>query len=181
MQYLLLRRGILSQSVNQAGGFVKSNPHRPRPNLQLYFAAITYTTAPVGERPLMKPDPYPGFLNSVGQLRPASRGYIRVNSADPFIHPIIVPNYYSDENDIREMLEGARLLRAMAKLPALSAVIEAETSPGLNINSDDEMIDDIRQHSSTVYHPTSTCMMGPKAKTAGVDSPAEYTVAKVFE
>ncbi len=170
MQYLLTRRGFLSLSVNQAGGFVKSNPLRPRPNLQMYFAAMTYTTAPPDERPLMTPDPYPGFLNGVGQLRPKSRGYLQINSSDPFQAPKIVPNYLSEREDVVEMLEGVRLLREMAKTPALSAIIENEMTPGLDINSDDDLIDDIRQRSTTVFHPTSTCMMGPQLETAVVDS-----------
>jgi len=132
MRYLLTRQGVLSLSVNQAGGFVKSNPQRPRPNLQLYFAAITYTTAPAGERPLMAPDPYPGLLNCIGQLRPESRGKIEIKTGDPFQAPKIIPNYLSAEADILEMLEGIRLLREMAKTPALSAVIEEELTPGLN-------------------------------------------------
>lgn len=170
IQYLLTRRGILSLGVNQAGGFVKSNQHRLRPNLQLYFAAMTYTTAAPDERPLMDPDPYPGFLNGVGQLRPKSRGYLQINSSDPFQAPKIVPNYLSEQEDVVEMLEGVRLLRELAKTPALSAIIENEMTPGLDINSDDDLIDDIRQRSTTVFHPTSTCMMGPHSDTAVVDS-----------
>ena len=170
MQYLLFRRGVLTISINQAGGFVKSHPQRPRPNLQLYFAPMTYTTAPAGERPLMRPDPHPGFLNSIGQLRPQSRGYLHIDSTDPLAHPKINPRYLSTEADIVEMLEGIRLLRAMAQTPALSAIIEEELTPGLNIDSDDELIDDIRQRSTTIFHPTSTCMMGPDAKRAVVDS-----------
>ncbi len=173
MQYLLTRRGVLSLSVNQAGGFVKSNPNRPRPNLQFYFAAITYTTAPPGERPLMAPDPYPGFLNCIGQLRPKSRGWLKIKSSDPFEAPSIMPNYLSDEEDIREMLEGARLLRQMAETPALAGVIKEEMTPGLSINSDDELIDDIRQRSTTIFHPTSTCMMGPDANKAVVNAQCE--------
>jgi choline dehydrogenase len=57
IQYLVLRNGLLSLSVNQSGGFLRGHPSRPRPNLQMYFAAITYTKSPPGERPLMKPDP----------------------------------------------------------------------------------------------------------------------------
>ncbi len=170
MKYLLTRRGVLSLSVNQAGGFVKSNPDQPRPNLQFYFAAITYTTAPPGERPLMAPDPYPGFLNCISQLRPKSRGWIKIKSTDPFEAPSIMPNYLSEQEDVVEMLEGARLLREMAKTPALRKIIKKEMTPGLNINSDDELIDDIRQRSSTVFHPTSTCMMGPDPRKAVVDT-----------
>jgi choline dehydrogenase len=170
MKYVLLRKGVLSLSVNQAGGFIRSNPDRLRPNLQMYFAAITYSMVPPGERPLMQPDPYPGFLNSVGQLRPVSRGYIEIDSTEPTTHPKIYPNYYSAEEDVVEMLEGVRILRAMANTLALSNIIEYEITPGLDIDSDDELIEDIRQRSSSIFHPTSTCMMGPNASDSVVDS-----------
>ena len=170
IQYLLTRRGVLSLSINQAGGFVKSLPHRSRPNLQFYFAPIAYTTASTHGLAARGPAAYSGFLNSIGQLRPKSRGYLQIDSDDPFKHPKIVPNYYSADADIREMLEGARLLRAIANTPALSAIIEQEVTPGLNVESDDELIEDIRAHSSTVFHPTSTCMMGPDKNTAVVDN-----------
>lgn len=173
IQYILTRRGVLSLSVNQAGGFVKSNPGRPRPNLQLYFAAITYTTAPPGTRPLMAPDPYPGLLNGIGQLRPKSRGWLKIKSSSPFDAPSIMPNYLSEEEDVKEMLEGVHLLRKMARTPALDQVIKEEITPGLDINSDDELIDDIRQRSSTVFHPTSTCMMGADSSKAVVNSSCE--------
>ncbi|MFT5658593.1 MAG: choline dehydrogenase [Gammaproteobacteria bacterium] len=170
IEYVLFRRGLLSLSVNQAGGFIRSNPQHRRPNLQMYFAAMTYSTAPVDERPLMQPDPYAGFLNSIGQLRPASRGHLEIASTDPAQHPKIYPNYYSAEADIVEMLEGVRILREFAKTPALSAIIEQEQTPGLNVDSDDELIDDIKQRSSTVFHPTSTCMMGSDENKSVVDS-----------
>ena len=170
IKYLAFRRGVLSLSVNQAGGFIRSNRQHLTPNLQMYFAAITYTTAPLDERPLMQPDSYAGFLNSVGQLRPASRGHLEIDSKEPTRHPKIYPNYYSADEDMAEMLEGVRVLRALAKTPALSAIIEQERTPGLNVESDDELIDDIKQRSSSVFHPTSTCMMGPDQGKAVVDS-----------
>tara|TARA_B110000971_G_scaffold57844_1_gene59010 strand:- start:19292 stop:20056 length:765 start_codon:yes stop_codon:yes gene_type:complete len=170
IKYVLTRQGVLSLSVNQAGGFIRSNPNKLSPNLQMYFAAITYSSAPEGKRPLMQPDPYPGFLNSVGQLRPASRGHLEISSTEPTTQPKIYPNYYSAEEDVVEMLEGVRILRALAETPALSNIIEHEMTPGLNIHSDDELIDDIKQRSSTVFHPTSTCMMGSNTHDSVVDS-----------
>jgi choline dehydrogenase len=170
MQYLVFRNGLLSLSVNQSGGFLRGHPSRPRPNLQMYFAAITYTTSPPGERPLMQPDPYPGFLNSVGQMRPTSRGHLQIDSPDPFAPVKIQPNYLSSDEDITQMLEGARLLRHLASAPALTEVIDHEMRPGSSVQSDDELIADIRQRADTVYHPSCTCMMGPDPKTAVVDS-----------
>ena len=68
------------------------------------------------------------------------------------------------------MLEGARLLRQLASAPALADIIEQEMTPGTAVQSDDELIADIRQRADTVFHPSSTCMMGPDSKTAVVDN-----------
>jgi len=170
LQYLLLRNGLLSLSVNQAGGFLRSHPSRPRPNLQMYFAAMTYTKAPPGERPLMQPDPFPGFLNSIGITRPASRGHLQIASADPLQAVRIYPNYLSAEDDIQQMLEGARLLRQLAATPALSELIEEEMKPGRSMQTDEDFIADIRRRADTVFHPSCTCMMGPDPQTAVVDA-----------
>lgn len=170
MQYLLLRNGLLSLSVNQAGGFVRSHPSRPRPNMQMYFAAITYTRAPPGQRPLLQPDPYPGFLNSIGLTRPNSRGHLQIDSADPLAAVKIYPNYLSSEDDLTQMLEGARLLRQLAQMPALAEIIDREIKPGAEIQSDDDFIADIRSRADTVFHPSCTCMMGPDPKSAVVDT-----------
>lgn len=169
-QYLLFRKGLLSISVNQAGGFLRGNPSRTRPNLQTYFAPITYTTAPEGKRPLMRPDPYPGFLHSIGQSRPLSRGQLQIVSPDPLQPVSIRPNYLSADEDIAQMLEGVRLLRKFAATPALGAIIEAEIKPGPEMQSDEQIIDDLRQRVTTVFHPTCTCMMGPDPANAVVDT-----------
>ena len=170
MRYLLLRDGWLSLSVNQSGGFLRGHPSRPRPNLQMYFNAITYTTAPAGKRPLIRPDPWPGFIHSAGLCRPASRGRISIQSPDPFQAPLIEPNYLAEESDVAQMLEAARLLRDMAKAPALAAIIAEELTPGPAVESDQEFIDDIRNRCTTVFHPTCSNMMGPDRRTAVVDA-----------
>ncbi len=170
MQYLLFRTGPLSLSVNQAGGFFKSRPNRPRPNLQLYFCPVTYTTAPPGDRPLMAPDPFAGFLNSICQCRPVSRGKLAIRSSDPLQPVQINPNYLSAEQDIIEMVEGVKFIRQIAQSPALSQVIMEETAPGTDVVSDQEIIEDIHRRSDTVYHPTSTCSMGPAPTRSVVDA-----------
>ena len=170
LQYLLLRNGLLSLSVNQAGGFVRSHPSRPRPNMQMYFAAMTYTRTAPGERPLLQPDPFPGFLNSIGLTRPSSRGHLQIASADPLAAVKIHPNYLSSEDDITQMLEGARLLRQLASTPAFSEIIEREIKPGAEVQTDTAFIEDIRNRADTVFHPSCTCMMGPDPKTAVVDA-----------
>ncbi len=169
LQYVLFRKGPLSLSVNQAGGFIKSHPGRARPNLQLYFSALTYITSPKGERPLMHPDPWPAIQNGICQCRPTSRGTIRIASNDPLKYPDIDPGYLSTDHDIQEMIEGFRLLRGMAKTPAFQKIIENEISPGESIQSESQIVEDIRERSETVFHPTSTCMMGPDPRSSVVD------------
>jgi choline dehydrogenase len=169
LNYVLRRRGPLALSVNQGGGFFRSRPDLARPNMQLYFSPLSYVKAQPGKRALMSPDPWPGFLLSVQPCRPTSRGHLRLRSADPFAPPLIVPNSLATEHDLAEMLEGVRFLRRLAATPSLSAVIDEEIAPGSGVQSEAELSDDIRQRASTVYHPVSTCRMGPDPTAAVVD------------
>ena len=169
LRYLATRRGPLALSVNQAGGFARSRPGLARLNIQLYFSPLSYTRAPAGKRPLMSPDPFPGFLLSAQPCRPDSRGHLELKSADPFAVPRIVPNSLATEHDVDEMVEGAMLLRKLASAPSLAAVIDEELSPGRAVATWEQLIEDIRQRSSTVFHPVGTCRMGPDPRQAVVD------------
>ncbi|SNR72842.1 GMC family oxidoreductase [Puniceibacterium sediminis] len=170
IRYLLTRRGPLSLGVNQAGGFVATRPGLERPNMQLFFSPVSYTKAPPGKRPLMNPDPFPGFVISAQPTRPTSRGHLAIRSADPSEPPEIHPNYLSTEFDLQEILEGSRLLRSLAATPALRRVIDAEIAPGPQAQSDAELLADCRQRVGTVFHPVSTCRMGPDPDQDVVDN-----------
>ncbi|WP_428645078.1 GMC family oxidoreductase [Roseibium sp.] len=170
IRYVLTRKGPLSLSVNQAGGFVKTRPDCERPNMQLYFSPVSYTKAPKGKRPLMNPDPFPGFLLGMQPTRPTSRGQVRLRSNDPFDTPEIHPNSLSTDKDCREMIEGSRLLRRIAGSPALQTVIDEEILPGPGVESDEDMLADVRKRCSTVFHPVSTCRMGPAPEGNVVDA-----------
>ena len=168
--FLLRGRGPLSLSLNQGGGFVRSRPHLPRPDIQLYLQAISTFTGKVGTRPLLTPDPFPGFNLGLSSCRPTSRGTILARSPDPFEAPSIRPNAFGTEEDRVTMLEGVKLLRRLAAQPALAAIIEAELAPGPAIQEDAALIEDYRRRSGTVYHPCGTCRMGPDPASAVVDS-----------
>jgi choline dehydrogenase len=170
LRYVLTRRGPLSLGVNQAGGFVRSRPGLEHPNMQLFFSPVSYTKAPPGKRPLMNPDPFPGFLLGVQPTRPTSRGHLEIRSADPSEAPAIHPNYLATDIDLQEMLEGARLMRRFAEAPALARLIEAELLPGPHVQSEDDLIADVRNRAGTVFHPVSTCRMGPDARHDVVDA-----------
>jgi choline dehydrogenase len=117
----------------------------------------------------MSPDPYPGFLLSVSPCRPDSRGHLAIRSPDPLAAPAIHPNYLSTQHDIDEMLTGVRFLRKLAAAPALAALIEEELKPGPAVQGDEALIGDIRQRAGTVFHPVSTCRMGPAGEGNVVD------------
>jgi len=168
-QYLCLRSGPLSMSMNQGGGFFRTDPALSRPNMQLYFQAFSTVLPKPGERPILTPDPWPGFSIGLSNCRPTSRGSIMIRSADPSDYPKIVANAFSTNHDVTEMLEAVKFLRVIASQPALQSIIEEEVLPGPSLQSDDELIEDFRKRSGTVYHPVSTCRMGPDAAGAVVD------------
>jgi choline dehydrogenase len=170
LRYLATRRGPLALSINQGGGFVRSRPEAPQPNLQLYFCPMSYLRDTPGQRKLMAPDPFPGFSLSAQPCRPTSRGRLRLRSNDPFTAPAIQPDSLSTEQDMRDMLDGARFIRRLADTPAFRSVIEREIRPGPQVARTEQLIEDIRQRVSTVFHPVSTCRMGPQAQQAVVDA-----------
>jgi choline dehydrogenase len=169
LRYATLRRGPLSLSVNQGGGFVRSRPELDRPNLQLYFSPVSYLRTPAGTRPLLRPDPFPGLLLGAQPCRPTSRGHLQIRSPDPSVPPAIYPNSLSTDHDVREIVEGSRFLRRLAATAALSGIIDRELLPGADIQTDAQLLDDVRQRASTVYHPVSTCRMGPDPRENVVD------------
>lgn len=170
LRYLRNRSGPLSMSVNQGGGFVRSGPDATRADLQLYFSPVSYTQSPLSERKLLNPDPFSAFLLSFNACRPTSRGHLQIASADPFAHPAIHPNYLATEHDVDQAMRGIHLLRRLAATRPLADIITQELVPGSALASDAELLDDFRQRADTVYHPTSTCIMGPNAATSVVDA-----------
>ena len=170
LRFLGARRGPLSLSVNQAGGFVRSTPEVSAPDLQLYFSPLSYTRAPVGVRPLMSPDPFPGFLLGFNPCRPTSRGRLGIRSADPFEPPSIRPDYLSTEHDRALMLAGMRLVRALARTPTLAALIDTELLPGESAATDEALERHVREHAWSVFHPCGTCRMGRSSRETVVDA-----------
>lgn len=170
LHYLWNRGGPLSMSVNQGGGFVRSSPDAPRVNLQLYFSPVSYTQTPLSDRKLLNPDPFSAFLLSFNSCRPTSRGWIKLRSADPFDYPLIQPNYLSTQQDIDDAMAGNRMLRALVQTAPLADIITEELVPGAHLQGDAALLEDFRNRADTVYHPCSTCRMGPDAQTAVVDA-----------
>jgi choline dehydrogenase len=170
LNFLVRSRGPLSISLNQGGGFVRTRSELARPNIQLYLQAISTLEAKSGTRPLLTPDPFPGFSLGLSNCKPVSRGAIMARTSDPFAPPRIAPNALSAEADVQDMLEGVQFLRKLAAQPALKAVISEELAPGPKVVSQGALIADFRARAGTVYHPVGTCRMGRDAKSAVVDA-----------
>lgn len=170
LRYMADRAGPLSLSVNQSGGFVRSAPSKPAVDLQLYFSPVSYTKTPLSERKLLNPDPFSAFLLSHNPCRPTSRGQITLTSSDPKHYPKIEPNYLSTSEDIDAVLAGNRLLREIARSRPLVDIITEEIIPGSDVDGDDAQLADFRARADTVYHPTSSCIMGKDPKASVVDS-----------
>ncbi len=170
LRYMADRAGPLSLSVNQSGGFVRSDPSRSNVNLQLYFSPVSYTKTPLSARKLLNPDPFSAFLLSHNPCRPTSRGHLELRSSDPTEHPAIHPNYLATQDDIDDVLAGNRLLRQIATTRPLADIITEEIVPGRDVDGDEAQLADFRARADTVYHPTSTCMMGPDPATSVVDA-----------
>ena len=167
--YLLRGRGPLSMSMNQGGGFFRTDRARDRPNMQLYFQAFSTVIPKPGERPILSPDPWPGFSIGLSNCRPTSRGSIHLRSGDPETPPRIIANAYATAHDVEEMLAAVKFLRRLASMPALAEIIDAEVLPGETLRDDVALVDDLRRRSGTVYHPVSTCRLGPDPEAAVVD------------
>ena len=168
-RYLFARSGPLSMSMNQGGGFFRTDPARARPNMQLYFQAFSTVIPKGGERPILSPDPWPGFSVGLSNCQPSSRGEIAIRSADPLVHPRITANALSTDEDVSEMLAAVKFLRKIVAMPALAEMIKAEVVPGPAIRADQDLVHDLRSRAGTCYHPISTCRMGPDPAGAVVD------------
>lgn len=169
-EWLALRRGPLARSINHAGGFFRTDPGRDRPNMQLYFQAFSTLLPRAGERPVLNPDPFSGFSIGLSNCRPLSRGTIRLASPDPLAHPLIIANAYDRDEDVAEMLAALKFLRVIAAQPAMRDLIAQELRPGPDIQSDTAMIDDMRDRSGTVFHPSCTARMGGDPAVSVLDA-----------
>ena len=156
-KWLLSRKGPLATGINQGGLFTRVLPGSATPDVQFHFATLSAELAGA------EPHPWPGFTMSVCQLRPQSRGSVRIRSADPLEPPAIHANYLAAEIDRRCAVAGAKLARALAATRALKGYVESEYRPGPQARSDDDLLEFARGHGATIFHPAGTCRMGNDA------------------
>jgi choline dehydrogenase len=156
-KWLFTRKGPLAIGINQGGLFTRVLPDSGTPDVQFHFATLSAELAGA------QPHPWPGFTLSVCQLRPESRGSVRVRSADPLAAPAMQPNYLSTGLDRLYAVAGVRLARALASTSALRPYVAGEYRPGPDVKSDDDLVEFARNYGATIFHPAGTCKMGSDA------------------
>ena len=169
LEYFFYRSGPLAMSLNQAGGFIKSDESLGSPDLQLYFSPLSYSTAPQGKRPLMSPDPYPAVRLGFNPTKPTSEGWLSLKSSDPFESPKFAGNYLSTEEDKKVMISGMHLMRKFLQTNAMKDIVEQEISPGSDILDDESFMEFARNEGGTVFHQCGTCRMGKDISCSVVD------------
>jgi choline dehydrogenase-like flavoprotein len=153
-QYVLTRRGPMTMAPSQLGAFVKSDPSRETPNLQYHIQPLTL---PKFGEPL---DPFPAFTASVANIRPTSRGWVRITSPNADAPPEIRPNYLSTADDRHVAAEAIRVTRNIVSMPALAKYFPEEFRPGLEVQGDDELAKAAGDIATTIFHPVGTAKMG---------------------
>src|SRR5581483_4806517 len=153
-QYLLQRRGPMTMAPSQLGAFVKSDPSRATPDLQYHIQPLTL---PKFGEPL---DPFPAFTASVANIRPTSRGSVRITSPRPDVQPEIRPNYLATAEDRHIAAQSVRVTRNIVSMPALARYQPQEFRPGLEFQSDEDLAKAAGDISTTIFHPVGTCRMG---------------------
>jgi len=169
LRFLINRTGPLTLSVNQMGGIVRSSKDLPRPDMQLYFNPLSYSTEIAGKRRLTKPDPWPGFILSFNSCRPSSSGSVTIGSNDPLSAPNIDFNYLSTNKDCQDVIAGARLIGRIQNSNAMQALIKSKPIFDPSKETDEAILADFRQRAGSVYHPSCTCRMAPEADGGVVD------------
>jgi choline dehydrogenase len=172
IQWLATRKGLGASNLWEAGGLVYGNSNLPYPNLQYHFGP--FHAQYIGNKIKLNQ----AFSIHVDQLRPKSRGYIGLNSADPGDKPAAHFNYLSDPFDLSELVEGVKLTRELISQGAFDQFRGKQVDPGPEVSSDRDIEAWVRATTSTDFHPSCSCRMGtdensvvdPELKVHGIDA-----------
>jgi choline dehydrogenase len=170
-KYFLRRKGLLSSNVGEGVLFTRTRPDLPAPDLELVFGPVVWT----GQG--LEPPPRHGFAIGPVAIKPRSRGTVTLRSADPRERPAIDPNYLDDPEDLRVLVEGARIAKRLAATSALQAVGAEELPPTAGADDPDTLAESLKDIVQTIYHPVGTCRMGsdtgavvdPELRVRGVE------------
>ncbi|MGE5501044.1 MAG: GMC family oxidoreductase [Ignavibacteriales bacterium] len=176
-KYLTQRKGLLTLSAAHIAVFCKSRPDLAGPDIQFHILPATMDQDKLMNEQKMVLEDKPGLTIAPCQLRPESRGTIRIKSADPTVYPAIAPNYLTDPLDQEVAVASLKWGRKIASQPALAPFVDHEMDPGAAFNTDAELLAFARDNGTTIYHPVGTCQMGhgpmavvdPELKVHGVE------------
>lgn len=149
------RSGPLTTNFAEAGGFIKSQPEEPTPDLQLHF--VVGKLVDHGRKTVFGH----GLSCHVCLLRPQARGSVTLASKDPLAAPLIDPNLLGDRDDMDRLMRGFKLMRHILNQPALAQYGTKEVPSSARAQTDMEIEHFIRDHADTIYHPAGSCRMGP--------------------
>jgi choline dehydrogenase len=154
VEYVVTRGGPMAIGINQGGIFARAFAGAVTPDVQFHVATLSSDMAGSPTHP------FSGFTMSVCQLRPESRGHVRIQSSDPLEPPAMQPNYLSTAKDRSTLVAGIRLARRLAATRALAPYVKAEYRPGPAVRSDDDLLEFAKNTGGTIFHPSGTCKMG---------------------
>jgi len=156
LKYALFRSGPMTMAASLATGFLKTREDLETPDIQFHVQPWSADSPGEGVHP------FSAFTMSVCQLRPESRGQIRLDGPDPTTYPTIHPNYLSTETDCQTLTEGVKIARRISRYAPLDSKISEEFRPSKDMAMDDDAatLDWARNNSVSIYHPTGTCKMG---------------------
>jgi choline dehydrogenase-like flavoprotein len=149
------RTGMLTTNFAEAGGFIKSDPSEPAPDLQLHF--VIGKLVDHGRKTVFGH----GYSAHVCLLQPRSRGAVSLAGRDPMKLPLVDPNFFGDADDMQRMVRGFKRTREILAQPALAKFGAKELAASSGVRTDAEIEQFIRQYADTIYHPVGTCRMGP--------------------
>jgi choline dehydrogenase-like flavoprotein len=161
-EYAFFRKGPLTMAPSQLGAFTRSSPEYATPNLQFHVQPLSLDK--FGE----DPHPFPAFTASVCNVRPTSRGSVRLRSGEAGDSPAIRPNYLSTDEDQRVAVDALRLVRHIVSMPALRKYRPEEYRPGAQLTTDEELLNGARDVGTTIFHPVGTAKMGADNDPAAV-------------
>jgi choline dehydrogenase-like flavoprotein len=156
LRYVLSRGGVLGRGTYPVGGFYRTRPQAGRPDAQLMMCPVTLDF----QRGGMAMEATPGMQLFSYALRPRSQGSLRIVSPDPEQHAEVDPNYLADAEDRRIAIASMHFMRELARQPSIAALVDAETRPGPDVRTDEQLLDAFRAGGQSGYHACGTCRMG---------------------
>lgn len=154
LKYLMFRAGPMAMAASLATGFLKTRPDLETPDIQFHIQPWSADSPGEGVHP------FSAFTMSVCQLRPESRGEIRLKSNNPADYPTIHTNYLATKTDQETVLAGVKIAREIGKQPPLAGKISSSHSPGPDVSGDLALLEWVKNTATTIYHPAGTCKMG---------------------